>query len=145
MRVVLFILILLVNQQLGSFFMTNDLLDNDWQDFIRAHSKEYSNHIEHDNHELRRRLIWESNLDKIHSHNSRNHHYKLKMNKFGDLTHDEFVVRNGFIPTFTNESIYMDNERKKRLSSSIPSSVDWRTNGYVTGVKDQGQCGLEFC
>jgi len=29
----------------------------------------------------------------------------------------------------------------KPANVQIPTSVDWRTKGYVTGIKDQGQCG----
>jgi cathepsin L len=32
-------------------------------------------------------------------------------------------------------------EYKVRRGLTLPTSVDWRTQGYVTPIKDQGRCG----
>lgn len=57
------------------------------------HSKEYKNKAD----EALRMEIFTENLDKIAEHNLRYDNkkvsFKLAMNKFGDLTHHEFVAR----------------------------------------------------
>lgn len=65
------------------------------------------------------------------------HTFKLGVNKFSDLTHEEWVegLKGG-------ERRYKDVEYPKTSKNlDRPDSVDWRDDGYVTGVKDQGQCG----
>jgi cathepsin L len=63
------------------------------------------------------------------------------MNKFGDMTNKEFVQQmNGFNKTKTMMS-FPGSNYVQPLNAQIPDSVDWRTQGYVTPIKDQGQCG----
>lgn len=63
------------------------------------------------------------------------------MNEFGDLTVDEY---RSFFLGF-NSRFYKETKRQGAsffLSSGatqLPDTVDWRTKGYVTPVKNQGK------
>ncbi|KAK1698620.1 hypothetical protein QYE76_015317 [Lolium multiflorum] len=68
--------------------------------------------------------------------------YRLAINKFADLTSEEFAATHtGFkpappgaekLPGFKYENV--------SLSAEEEQGVDWRTRGAVTGVKIQGHC-----
>jgi KDEL-tailed cysteine endopeptidase len=64
----------------------------------------------------------------------------MAVNKFTDLTADEFktTMVSGY-KTSTIGSTTCDPFVPS--GKSVPDSVDWRTLGVVTPVKDQGQCG----
>jgi len=115
-------------------------LNEHWQLWKGTYNKQYSDAEEHV-----RRAIWEDNLKIVQEHNLQAdlgvHTYWLGMNAYADMTINEFVkVMNGYNAT-------MQRGRRSRNtftfdpSVQLPDSVDWRTEGYVTPVKDQGQCG----
>ncbi|PIK46477.1 cathepsin L2 cysteine protease [Apostichopus japonicus] len=115
-------------------------LDDDWEMYKRVHDKAYDSAGE----ETYRRGVWEKNLDIIKRHNLEEslgvHTYTLGMNKYGDLTTDEFVsTMNGYRAEWgtSKKNVVYTNVNVKDL----PDTVDWRPKGYVTGVKDQKQCG----
>jgi len=126
-----------------SFF---EVVAEEWNAWKIVHSKNYTNVME----EKFRMKIYMENMAKIARHNAKAHKgekgYFMKMNHYGDLLHHEFIgVMNGY-----------DYKAKKALRAQrdehpiswlapanvkYPTSVDWRTTGAVTPVKDQGQCG----
>jgi len=116
-------------------------LDGPWNLFKSAYNKQYSVA-----EESLRRAIWESNLKIVNDHNIKAdlglHTYWLGMNKYADLSLDEFVKQmNGFNNTMREQRVQRNAVREFNPSAPLPDTVDWRTKGYVTSIKDQGQCG----
>ncbi|KAH7653592.1 Fruit bromelain protein [Dioscorea alata] len=78
---------------------------------------------------LHRFEIFMSNVQFIESFNAAgNHTFELGINQFADLTNQEF------------RAMHTDPFKYANFTDA-PKSVDWRTKGAVTPIKDQGQCG----
>lgn len=85
--------------------------------------------------------IFKANVEYIESVNKAgDQKYKLGINQFADLTSEEFKAsRNGYKPRMVKPAKTFRYENV----TAVPGSMDWRTKGAVTPIKDQGQCGNE--
>ncbi|XP_062021130.1 senescence-specific cysteine protease SAG39-like [Rosa rugosa] len=81
--------------------------------------------------------IYQSNVELVDFVNSQNLSYKLTDNKFADMTNLEFTRTHLGFQAGRNPKTKFRYEWKKDL----PTTVDWRKNGSVTPVRDQGRCG----
>ncbi|XP_050225323.1 senescence-specific cysteine protease SAG39-like [Mercurialis annua] len=102
---------------------------------------QYSRVYRDDAEKEKRFQIFKENVEFIESFNkAANKPYKVGINAFSDLTNEEFRgSRNGYKMS-SHQTSPVINFRYENVTA-IPDSVDWRTKGVVTPIKDQGQCG----
>lgn len=120
----------------------NGFTDPLWIEFKLKFGRFYNTETE----EAKRYTIFQENLKDINKHNNNPaHKYKKGINHFSDLTHEEFRQTMGGcakVPKHILEGNITDGSHwVSPAHVEIPDEVDWRTQGYVTAIKNQGQCG----
>ncbi|XP_057290922.1 uncharacterized protein LOC130613622 [Hydractinia symbiolongicarpus] len=121
-----------------SFIIERDvevIKDEAWQIWKSSHNRQYKDIGQ----ERVRYEIWRDNLKRITEFNSASTNLFLRMNIFGDWTNTEYrQTMNGYFQRSANSS---GSTFLPPSHTQIPDTVDWRDQGYVTPVKNQGQCG----
>jgi len=106
--------------------------------WVAQHNKKYN----HENF-FYRYTVFKHNMDKVVAHNKKGLSWTMAMNKFGDMTPEEFkATHTGY--NRVDRSFLRSKNGPAHVRSNVkaaPSPVDWRKKGAVTPVKDQGQCG----
>jgi len=119
-----------------STFSFAKLLSEDVETFeswkIR-HNKVYESEKEH----THRASIFETNKFTVKQHNAAGHSWTMGLNRFADLTPEEFSTRLGLKASL--RTAY--GEVHQSSGEQLDDSVDWRTKNAVTPVKNQGGCG----
>merc|ERR1711962_1888909 len=109
--------------------------DQAWEDYKLEFDKHYTA-----DEEPARYANWKQNAEEVLLHNAMyGNEFTQAVNEMSDLSYEEY------------EAIYLSGLRVPEGPSNatlhvpdnepIPNAVDWRNQGMVTGVKNQGQCG----
>lgn len=106
--------------------------------FKLNNNRNYKNEAE----ETQRFMIFKENLLSNAQHNALYDQglvlYRKGINRFSDMTQEEF---GDLLTLSASNKLNFNVTRHQKTGLAIPDSVDWRKEGQVTEVKDQGACG----
>ncbi|XP_022724352.1 senescence-specific cysteine protease SAG12-like [Durio zibethinus] len=110
------------------------------EEWMARHSRVYPDAAEKE----KRYAIFKENVERIEAFNNGvEKGYKLGVNKFADLTNEEFrSLRSGYKRlSFKLMSDSKPTSFRYGNVTAMPTVMDWRKKGAVTSVKNQGTCG----
>lgn len=111
------------------------------EEWMARHGRTYKDEAE----KARRLQVFKANVELIDRSNAAgDKRYRLGTNEFTDLTNDEFVAMyTGYKPMPSSGAQRLPGFKYENVSliDDDGQGVDWRTQGAVTDVKYQGQCG----
>lgn len=123
--------------QTTSLSLEEESLAMKHENWMAKHGRNYESKEEKE----KRFEIFKENLQHIESFNEAGRGtYKLGINKFADLTKEEFIAKyaSGFKPSShgSPRSFF-----KYENVTEKPNNLDWRARNVVTPVQAQGPCG----
>ncbi|XP_045457968.1 chymomexicain-like [Melitaea cinxia] len=108
-----------------------------FEEFIKTYNKEYDE-VE----KAVRYEIFVKNLDKINKYNENSNHTEFGITQFADLTPEEFVARHTGYKIGDLDGYCTSSEDDLDLKPvQVPEEFDWRSQGKVSPVKNQHDCG----
>ncbi|KAI4343018.1 hypothetical protein MLD38_027568 [Melastoma candidum] len=115
------------------------LSHKDHEAWMRTYGRVYKDEEE----KQRRSRIFNDNVKFIEEFNHRNDvTYELAVNKFADLTKEEFLATYANLKVEARPSPSSNANRFRYENfTDIPETMDWRSKGAVTPIRDQGRCG----
>jgi hypothetical protein len=129
---IIFFLILGVNNTISEYMRLTRF--NNW-------IEEHNFHIFNENHLVHVFENWVNNDKFIDQTNSEGLPYKLGHNAYSGYSFDEFREIMSFDFNRNLISSLKTNDSIDTIKLPVPLSVDWRYQGVVNTIKDQGQCG----
>ncbi|XVF40357.1 hypothetical protein PTKIN_Ptkin01aG0107000 [Pterospermum kingtungense] len=139
LSIVLFLIFGTLASQAMSRTLQEAVIANKHEQWMARYGRVYENQSEKD----RRFKIFKDNLEYIDNFNSAgNRSYKLSINEFSDFTHEEFLAAyTGYKKRYNPTSKTITSSFMYENLTDIPTSLDWRDQGAVTPIKNQGSCG----
>jgi len=108
----------------------------EFAEYMRAFNKEYATE------EVALRFgAFVNNLKLIDEHNAKKESWWMSVNQFTDLSPEEFSATYKGYRARDNDYMRSMNQHVEVEGQVFADSLDWRTQGAVTPVKDQAQCG----
>jgi len=109
-----------------------------FSDWAKQNGKVYSSKEEL----VVRRSIYAANVARVEAHNAQNLGWTMAVNKFSDITPEEFKsTYTGGYRASLKSAVAPKTHKLTIDAAALPASVDWVAKGAVTPVKNQGQCG----
>ncbi|RZC38023.1 cathepsin L1 [Asbolus verrucosus] len=125
--------------------LTDEAVSEKWNSFKVTYQKNYLNSKE----ESFRKQLFVKKLQHIEEHNEKFRQgletYEIGVNKFTDMTTEEMKSYTGLVvpKEFPQPLIEITSRASLGLDEKVkaPNSFDWRDQGAVSQVKNQGGCG----
>jgi len=143
MKSALIILLSVVLSLTHAISLREPFVKHMWSRFKQTHDKSYLTEANENLH----LEVFTQNLNLIEKHNEEfakgMHTYSMGVNYFADWTVEEFRAKMLGVRMNKGTNKGLSSGLHLRLPSNIelPDEVDWRIEGAVTPVKNQGQCG----